>query len=423
MTPGEAMHQFVEELYPLPRSLTGDGVRQTLQHISRHISLKIHEVPTGEKVLDWTVPLEWNIRDAYIKNSQGERVVDWQRSNLHVVGYSRPIKQTMTLDELKPHLFSLPEHPSWIPYRTAYYDDSWGFCLSHRDLSALPAGTYEVCVDSTLNEGHLTFGEYVVPGQLPDEVLISCHICHPSLANDNLSGVALATWLAQSLHTRSLRYTYRFLFIPGTIGSITWLALNRDRLQHIKHGLVLTGVGDPGKMHYKKSRQGTAEIDQVAAYVLQTNTHEHAVLDFSPFGYDERQFCSPGFNLPVGSLMRTPYDRYPEYHTSADNVRFVTPASLEESYTVCQQIVTVLEDNRTYRNQLPYGEPQLGRRGIYRAMGSQSAPVKTQQMALLWVLNLSDGTHSLLDIACQSGLDFTILRAAADILVAHELLQ
>jgi aminopeptidase-like protein len=295
--------------------------------------------------------------------------------------------------------------------------------LSHRDLLALPEDTYEVCIDSTLTEGNLTFGEYVVPGQSPNEVLISCHICHPSLANDNLSGVTLATWLAKSLREHSLRYTYRFLFIPGTIGSITWLALNRDRLNHVKHGLVLTGVGDPGKIHYKKSRQGTAEIDHVAAYVLQTHHPEHVVLDFSPFGYDERQFCSPGFNLPVGSLMRTPHDRYPEYHTSADNVHFVTPASLEESYTVCQQIVAMLEDNRTYRNQLPYGEPQLGRRGIYRAMGSQSVSVKVQQMALLWVLNLSDGTCSLLDIAHRSGLDFATIRAAADILVTHNLLK
>jgi aminopeptidase-like protein len=298
-----AMHALMTELYPICRSITGEGVRQTLRILQRDIPLEVREVPTGTPVFDWTVPKEWNIRDAYVKDAQGRRVIDFQKCNLHVVSYSIPIKKKVSLGELRKHLFSLPDRPDWIPYRTSYYNETWGFCLSHRKLEALTEGEYEVCVDATLTDGHLTYGEYVIPGESSDEVLISCHICHPSLCNDNLSGVAVATFLAAQLTRGSKpRYTYRFLFIPGTIGSITWLARNEAHVQRIKHGLVVTCVGDGGRFTYKKSRRGNAEIDRVALHVLKQSGHPYVSEDFFPYGYDERQYCSPGFNLPVGCL-------------------------------------------------------------------------------------------------------------------------
>jgi len=419
---GLEMHQLMAEVYPICRSITGNGFRETLQAVRRRIPLEVHEVPSGTPVFDWTVPKEWNIRDAYIKNSQGKRVVDFQKSNLHVLNYSPPIKTRLPLGELKPHLFSLPEHPDWIPYRTSYYAERWGFCLAHNQLLALKDEEYEVCIDSTLQDGHLTYGEFLARGESADEILISCHACHPSLANDNLSGLALATFLARRVGESPHRYSYRFLFIPGTIGSITWLARNENRVANIKHGLVITGVGDSGKLTYKMSRRGNAEIDRVVAHVLKCSGQDHEILGFTPYGYDERQYCSPGFNLPVGCFMRTPNGRYPEYHTSADNLDFVKPANLADSFEKCLAVMALLEGNRTYRNLNPKCEPQLGKRGLYQTIGGQT-DARQFELALLWVLNLSDGAHSLLDIVEHSGTDFELIRKAADALVQHTLLK
>lgn len=413
---GRAMHALVERLYPLCRSITGDGVRRTLDIIGEYIPIDVHEVPTGTEVLDWTVPPEWNIRDAYIADASGRRVVDFRESNLHVVSYSVPVARTMSLAELRGHLHTLPEHPSWIPYRTSYYTPDWGFCLAQRVLDQLPEGDYEVRIDATLADGHLTYGEYVVPGQVSDEVIVSCHVCHPSLANDNLAGIAVATFLARALATERPWYSYRFVFAPGTIGSITWLARNADRVERVKHGLVLACAGDTGPLTYKRSRRGNAEIDRVMAHVLSTSSREHSIVDFSPYGYDERQFCSPGFNLGVGSLTRTPYAAYPEYHTSADNPDFVSPAAMADTLLVCREAFTVLDRDRSYRNLSPYGEPQLGRRGLYDSLGGRS-DAKQAQLAMLWVLNLSDGEHSLLDIAERAGLPFDSVAAAAHALL------
>jgi len=297
---GWELHRFAAELYPICRSITGDGIRRTLALLQSRIPLQIVEIPTGTPVFDWTVPKEWNIRDAYIKASDGKRVVNFRQCNLHVLHYSTPVHTAMPLHELKPHLFTLPEHPDWIPYRTSYYQENWGFCLSHNQMLALEDGDYEVCIDSSLEDGHLTYGECYVRGGSTDEVLISCHVCHPSLANDNLSGLSVAVFLAQLLSGLELHYSYRFLFIPGTIGAITWLARNREAVGRIRHGLVLTCIGDAGGFHYKKSRRGNAEIDRAAAHVLRHCSDSPEILDFSPYGYDERQYCSPGFNLPVG---------------------------------------------------------------------------------------------------------------------------
>jgi aminopeptidase-like protein len=409
---GKAMHDFIQELFPICRSITGEGVRETLRLIQKRIPLEMHEVPSGTKVFDWTVPLEWNVTDAYIANEAGARVVDFKASNLHLMSYSTPLNKKMRLGDLQSHLFSLPDHPDWIPYRTSYYQENWGFCVRHKDLAQFRDGEYDVVIDSSLRPGSLTYGESYLPGESSDEILVSCHVCHPSLCNDNLSGIAVAVMLAQAMAARSRRYSYRFLFIPGTIGSITWLARNEDNTWRIKQGLVLTGLGDAGKITYKKSRQGQAEIDRAMVHVLKHAEEPYTVQDFFPYGYDERQFCSPGFNLAVGCVMRTPHGQYPEYHSSADNLDFVKTESLAKSYARCLTAFEILEKNRVYLNQNPKCEPQLGRRGLYRAVAGQQEK-QSRELAMLWVLNGSDGTQSLLDIADRSGIPFQDIFGAA----------
>lgn len=420
MQTGAQLHELAVQLYPICRSITGQGVRQSLALIRKIVPIQIVEVVSGEQVFDWQVPDEWNIYDAYIDDPQGRRIVDFKQHNLHVVSYSTAVDTRLSLSELKPHLFSLPEQPELIPYRTSYYQKSWGFCLSHKQLTSLTEGDYQVCINSTLQPGSLSYGELLIPGASQEEVLISCHICHPSLANDNLSGITVAAHLAKFLMTQSLRYSYRFLFIPGTIGAITWLAKNESQSKNIKHGLVLAGLGDSGHLSYKKSRRGDSEIDQVAAYVLQQQG-KHELFEFSPYGYDERQYCSPGFNLAVGRLSRSPHGTFPEYHTSADNLDFISPSQLEASLQSCVTIIDVLEHNRWYLNTQPKCEPRLSKYGLYSATGGfQATP--DNQMALLWLLNLSDGKHSLLDIAKSADLPFSLLADAARVLQQHGLL-
>jgi aminopeptidase-like protein len=416
------MYEFITDLYPICRSITGDGLRKTLHLIEKHIPLNINEVKSGTSVFDWTVPKEWNIRDAYIKNSSGEKIVDFNKSNLHVLNYSIPVNTKMPLAELKAHLFSLADRPDWIPYRTSYYKENWGFCLSHNQLLELKDEEYEVYIDSSLEDGHLTYGEYYIKGEKEDEVLLSCHSCHPSLANDNLAGIALATYLAKHLSEISPSYSYRFIFIPGTIGSITWLAQNEAHVDKIKHGLVLTCLGDPGKSHYKKSRRGNAEIDKAVIHMLERSGQDYEIQEFSPYGYDERQFCSPGFNLPVGCFMRSPHGTYPQYHTSADNLDLVQPQYLADSFSKILSVLEIIENNKKYLNQNPKCEPQLGKRGLYSAIGGLTDTKKTE-MAMLWILNFSDGNHTLLDIAEKSGLEFGLIKKTADTLLQFNLLK
>ena len=419
---GSEMHAFAADLYPIPRSLTGEGVRETLGRIRELIPLEVHEVPSGTPVLDWTVPKEWSVREAWIRGPDGERVLDLADSNLHLVGYSVPVHERMALEELRDHVFTLPDQPDWIPYRTSYYTESWGFCMSHRRFEELPDGEYEVMVDSSLDDGSLSYGECYLPGEDRAEVLVSCHVCHPSLANDNLSGIAVATQLARVLADEERRLSYRFLFIPGTIGSITWLARNRDAADRIRHGLVLTCVGDPGHSTYKRSRRGDAEIDRAVEHVLAHSGARYEVQDFFPYGYDERQYCSPGFDLAVGCLMRTPHGRFPEYHTSADDLSLIRPEHLADSLEKVLATFELLESNATYRNLAPFGEPQLGRRGLYGAIGG-AADRRTEEMAMLWVLNQSDGRRSLLDIAERAQMPFDAIARAAERLVDSELLE
>lgn len=419
---GKEIYNFMVELYPICRSITGEGVRETLRAIRKRIPLEMHEVPSGTKVFDWTVPQEWNVSDAYIMNQEGKRVVDFKAHNLHLMSYSSPVRKKMPLAELRPHLFTLPDHPEWIPYRTSYYKENWGFCLRHTDLERLPDDEYDVVIDSSLQPGSLTYGECYVPGEISDEILVSCHVCHPSMCNDNLSGITVAVKLAETIAMRQRRYSYRFLFIPGTIGSITWLAQNEQTVSRIKHGIVLTGVGDEGNITYKKSRQGNAEIDRAMAHVLRHSGETSTIIDFFPYGYDERQYCSPGFDLPVGCFMRAPHGQYPEYHSSADNLGFVKTESLVQSYGRCLEVLELLEGNRAYMNQNPKCEPQLGRRGLYRAVAGQQEKQWTE-LALFWVLNASDGHHTLLDIAERADLPFRKIQSAADALLEVGLLK
>jgi len=416
------MKELIEALFPICRSISGDGVRQSLACLQEVIPLDIVEVPTGTQVLDWQVPKEWNVRDAYIKDASGARIVDFKENNLHLLSYSSPLNRTMSLQELRPHLFSLPEQPDLIPYRTSYYNENWGFCLPHNQLLGLADGDYEVVIDSSLEDGSLSYGECFLPGTSSQEVLISTHICHPSLCNDNLSGIAVAAHLAKSLQGRKHKYSYRFLFLPVTIGAITWLARNEEAVGNIRYGLVASNLADQGGFTYKKSRSGRAGIDRIVEYVLRTSNVRHEIREFVPYGYDERQYGSPGFDLPVGSLSRTPYGEYDEYHTSADNLSFISHDNLQQSLDVFEKVVATLESNRYFRNLLPKGEPQLGRRGLYKKVGGETDQ-KESQMALLWVLNLSDGRNSLLDIVEISGLDTAVIAQAAEELLSHGLLE
>ncbi len=457
---GRSMMDLATELYLIPRSLTGDGVRETLERIGRRLPLEIHELPTGTPILDWTVPREWNPREAWIQDPTGRRVVDFADHNLHLVGYSTPVHRRMTLDELRPHLHSLPEQPDLIPYRTSYHEETWGFCLPDRLLESLPQGEYEVLIDASLEDGSMTWGECLLPGSSAGEVLISSHVCHPQLANDNLSGIAVTVHLAEALaRVPERRYSYRFLFAPGGIGAIAWLARNRERLDTFRHGLIAANLGDDGSFHYKRSRRGDREIDRAVAAALADLGEDLVTQDFFPFGYDERQYCSPGFDLPVGVLTRTPWGRYPEYHTSADDLSFIGAEALAGSLAAYLATAAALEEGpggrasppaaaedgpkgavragpdsrsaqarsqrpvagRRYRNLEPFGEPQLGRRGLYGGLGG--AGRRDFEIAMLWVLNQSDGEHTLEDIAERSGLPPNVVGEAADALCQAGLLE
>jgi aminopeptidase-like protein len=419
---GDKMYELMEELYPICRSITGEGFRKSLRILKNLIPLEMNSIASGTQAFDWTVPNEWNIKDAYVENSKGERIIDFQKSNLHIVSYSIPVDRMMPLKEVQKHLHTIPEHPDWIPYRTSYYNQSWGFCLSHNDYIHLKEDDYYVVIDSTLKPGYLNYGELFISGQTDNEVLITTHACHPSLCNDNLSGISLTTYLAKYLVELPLRYSYRFLFIPGGIGSIVWLSRNEDKVSRIKHGLVVTCVGDSGSFTYKKTRQGNAEIDRAVLHLLQASGKEYQVKDFSPYGYDERNFGSPAFDLPVGSLTRSTYSQYPQYHSSADNFDLVNAENLSGSLEMYLRVINIIENNRTYLNLFPKGEVQLGRRGLYGKMGGlQNRP--SFELPLLWVLNLSDGEHSLLDICERTELSFDKVQYAADILIKHDLLK
>lgn len=419
---GTEMHALAAELYPICRSITGPGLRETLDLLGRRLPLERRRVATGTAVFDWTIPKEWSIREAWLRGPDGDKVVDFAECNLHVVNYSTQVHRTLPLNELRPYLHTLPDRPHWTPYRTSYYDETWGFCLPHALAETLPDGDYEAFIDADLEDGHLDYAELVLPGESEEEFLFSCHSCHPSLANDNLSSLAVASTLAGLLSGVPHRYTYRFLFIPGTIGAIAWLARNEAAAARVRHGLVLACLGDPGPFTYKRSRRDDAAIDRSVAYTLEGSGHKWETRRFVPYGYDERQFGSPGFDLPVGRLTRTPNGEYPEYHTSADDLSLIRPDALADSLATLLEIVAVVEGDGVYENTQPKCEPQLGRRGLYGALGGLPDP-GARSMAMLWILNLSDGRHSLLEIAERSELPFDLIRQTATLLEGEGLLR
>jgi aminopeptidase-like protein len=415
---GQELHELMRELFPIRRSLTGDGVRETLAVLAREVPLEVIETPTGTPIFDWTVPREWNVREAWIEAPDGDHVLDLADSPLHVLGYSAPVDAVVPLAELREHVFTHPDDPDLVPYRTSYWEEQWGFCMTRRRLDALPEGDYRVRIGSTLREGSLTSGELTIPGETENEFLVSTYLCHPALANDNLSGVVLLWALARTLREQRLRHTFRLVWGPGTLGPLCWLARNRDGLERIAHGLVVSCVGDPGPLRYKRSRRGDATIDRAAVYLLDREPGA-LVSDWQPGGGDERQYCSPGFDLPVGTLSRTPHGLFPEYHSSADDLDFVSAESLGASFRAALDLIDLVETNVRFRNLSPYGEPQLGRRGLYQSVPDGTNP----EAAYLWLLSLSDGSHDLLAIAERSGLPFEAVRDAAATLERHELLE
>lgn len=419
----------MECLFPILRSITGKGIRKTLDYVSSEVKdFRIVTVASGTPVLDWEIPDEWNVSKATIKRCSGETIVDMAQCNLHVLQYSTPFRGRISRGELDKHLFSLPDQPDLVPYRTSYYKKEWGFCISENQRKALVDPEYDVEIDSTLAPGHLAYGEVVIPGRSEEEIFFSLHCCHPSLANDNLSSLAIALELIKALqNVPLLHFSYRFVFVPGTIGAIAWLARNVATTKKIRAGLVLSCLGDEGGLTYKKSRQSDSSINRYAETLI-ARIPGARVRDFEPYGYDERQYCSPGFNLPVGCLMRSPNGTFPEYHTSADNLEFVKAESLKASYVFIADLVSVMETDVCPISRYPFGEPQLGRRGLYPlpamspepGMGSDDVP---DQMCVLWVLNLADGAHSVLDIAERSGKTFHAVARAVRMLVRAGLLD
>lgn len=408
---------LMRELFPLVRSITGDGVRRTLDGLASWIPLQRHEVPSGTPAFDWEVPNEWNVREAYIAEAAtGRRLVDLRNHSLHLVSYSTPLRARLSRAELEPHLHSLPEQPDAIPYRTSYYRENWGFCLSQRQREALNAfgeGPFDVVIDSTLAPGHLTYAECRVPGETDDEAVIYTHVCHPGLANDNLTGIAAAAALARELLAGPPpRLSWRFVFAPGTIGALTWLARHEAELPRIRAGLVIGLLGDAGPLTYKRSRRGDTLPDRAAALLVPAAGGR--LIDFEPYGYDERQFCSPGFDLPFGRLTRSPNAAYPEYHSSADDLDFVRVDALAGSLRCLAGLIGTLDANRRWRNLSPKGEPRLGKRGLYGLTGG-AGPGQFEH-ALLWLLNQSDGTRDLIDIAARSALPLPLLTRAAEAL-------
>jgi len=415
---GEELLALMRELFPIPRSLTGDGVRETLGILGREVPLEIVETPSGKPVFDWTVPREWNLRGAWIEGPDGKRILDVADSPLHVLGYSIPVDTVVGLEELRGHVFTHAEDPDLIPYRTSYWKEQWGFCMTGRHLDSLADGDYRVVVDASLEDGSLTSGEVNLPGATDAEFLLTTHVCHPALANDNLSGVVLLWALARALGEQNLTHTFRLLWSPGTLGPLCWLDRNRDRLDRVQHGLVVSCVGDPGPLRYKRSRRGDAAIDRASSYIV-AREPSGIVSDWQPTGGDERQFCSPGFDLPVGTLSRTPHGLFPQYHSSADDLTLVSAEALGSAFTTALTIIDLLETNGRYRNLSPFGEPQLGKRGLYQSVPDGTNP----ELAYLWLLSLSDGDSDLLAIAERSGLAFAAIRSAAETLERHELLE
>ncbi len=428
--PQNEIRSYIDRLWPLPRSITGNGLRDSLTIMQELIPLELHEVKTGTKIFDWTVPSEWNIIDAYILDPDGVKIVDFHASNLHVVSYSIAVNRAMELAELDTYLHSLPEQPDAIPYVTSYYQKRWGFCLSHKQRRSLKKGTYRVVIDSTLCDGSLTYGDAYLPSTEGEnrEILISSYLCHPSMANNELTGPLCAAFLFRKLAAQSQRrFNYRFFIGPETIGALAYLSQHGDHLKQFCHaGLVVTCCGSEHDFTYKRSRRGTSIVDRCVRNSLgelaAISKRPFTIVDFAPEGSDERQYCSPGFNLPIGSLMRAMYGTYPEYHTSLDNRSFVSPAAMLETVEVYHKCIQAIEMNRMYLNLQPYGEPNLGSRGLYPLLGNVKSRSDQLRM-MMFILNYSDGNYDLCEIAEKAGGSLTEAYSIAETLREKGLLK
>ena len=420
---GEQMHALLSRLFPICRSITGNGVRETLKILQEYIPLEIHEIPSGTKAFDWTVPEEWNIKDAYVKDASGRRVIDFKRSNLHVVSYSEPFEGKLTLEELKKHLYTLPDQPDLIPYVTSYYDRRWGFCLSDNDLKKFKDNLYEVKIDSTLKPGSLTYGELLIKGQTEKEILISTYVCHPSLANNELSGPVVAAFLAKYLleMKKPPRYTYRFVFIPETIGAITYISRNLEHLKkNVVGGYVVSCVGADAHFSYLQTRQENTLTDRITLRVLKNSGVTFKIYDYLQRGSDERQYNAPGVDLPIGSLMRVRYGEYPQYHTSADDLEYVKAQALEDSLKMYERCLEAFEHNETYKAKC-LCEPQLGRRGLRSTLSTRNAEASSLQ--ILHVFSYCDGNHDLIAIAEKLKVPVEEVISVIKILERHALIE
>ena len=397
------MRDICRELFPICRSITGDGVRETLAILKKHVAdIRIYEVPSGTPCFDWVVPKEWNIRDAYVIGPDGRKIVDFKESNLHVLGYSVPVERTVALEELQEHLYSLPDQPEAIPYVTSYYKERWGFCISDVQRRSLKPGMYRVFIDSQLKDGSLTYGELMIRGRSSKEVFLSTYICHPSLANNELSGPSVTTFLAKWLLSGPRRYSYRVIFIPETIGSIAYLSKNLKVMKkNIIAGFNISCVGDDRAYSYVASRNGDTYADKVALNILSSKHPDFVKWSFLERGSDERQYNAPGVDLPVCSVMRSRYGTYPEYHTSLDDLDLISPQGLAGAYDTLKECLTLIEEDRKYKINC-LGEPQLGKRGLYPTISTKTSGHEVKSM--MDFIAYADGKNDLIDISHKTGV-------------------
>lgn len=417
------MHQWAQDLWPIPRSLTGEGVRQTLSYLQNILpDLTIHAVPTGTQVFDWQVPEEWLIEEAYIENEQGERIVDFKNNNLHVLGYSVPVDVWLSLEELKTYLYTQPDQPNAIPYVTSYYTKRWGFCLTQEQLNSLSSGQYHAVIKSELKQGVLNYGELLIKGESEQEVFLSTYVCHPSMANNELSGPVVTTALVQWLQAQpKLKYSYRIVFITETIGSITYLSKNLEHLkQHVIAGFNITCVGDERCYSYLPSRNGETLSDLAAQHVLKHIDANYKTYSWLDRGSDERQYCAPGIDLPMATIMRSKYGEYPEYHTSLDDLNLVTQEGLQGGYEAIRQAIEIIEKNNKPQI-LVFGEPQLGKRGLYPTISQKGTGGSVRDM--MNIISYCDGNQSTLEIAEKTHLSFWDVQAVIERLAQHNLIK
>lgn len=420
--------ELIEQLYPICRSITGEGVRKTLNIIKDHVScLEIKSSNSLTNVFDWTIPPEWNINEAWIKNAKGEKIIDFANNNLHVVSYSIPVhEKSIKLIDFKEKLHYIEDMPEAIPYRTTYYNEDWGFCLDHNTFKKIEEDEdeyYEIFIDSChKSNGVMNWGEITIEGKSNKQILISTYLCHPSMCNDNLSGVAVATELAKYLKSRKDNfYTYKIIFIPETIGAINWLSKNKNQVSSIEAGFILTCVGDQNNINVKSPRNKNCLTNKVINFLARSRSDIN-LLDYFPMGSDERQYCSPGFNLPISTIMRSLPGTFKEYHTSLDNLNFISEENLQGTLQFCKDIINTIELNFIFKNKIMFCEPQLGKRGLYRSFGGQKFNSKEHE-AIKWLLNLSDGKNDLIDISLKSKIKIETLHKVSTKLLEKDLIE